>query len=209
VLAPRCPDVVCGRAATSDSSSVHRKDADGPGDVLDTLFPCVLEGIGKFVADMVPYRAGDADPTGLGERLQPRGDVDAVAVDVTAFGDHIAEIDTDPEDDPLLLGDVGIAVEHRPLHLDSAADSIDNAGKFDEHSVAGSLYDPAVVLFDLWIDELAAMCLETLECPFLVRAHQPRITHDIGGENRRKTAADGGCGRVARRRTPVGGAAVE
>jgi hypothetical protein len=105
--------------------------------------------------------------------LPPRGDIDSVAVDVAAFSDYIAEIDTDAEGDALVFRDIGIAVDHRPLHLDGAADRVDNAGKFDEHSVAGSLYDPAVVLLDLWIHELAPVRLEALKRSFLIRAHQP------------------------------------
>ena len=93
--------------------------------------------------------------------------------------------------------------------LARAADGINDTRKFDEHSVAGSLYDPAVVLRDLWVDELAPMRFFPFERSFLAVAHQPRITHHIGGEDRRETAAGGDSGRVARRRAPVGGAAVD
>jgi hypothetical protein len=40
--------------------------------------------------DLVVYDAGYADPARLGDPLQPRGDVDAVAVNVAVFDDHIA-----------------------------------------------------------------------------------------------------------------------
>ena len=46
---------------------------------LTLCSPSVLEGVGELVANVIPYRAGDADPTGLGERLQPRGDVNCLA----------------------------------------------------------------------------------------------------------------------------------
>ena len=45
---------------------------------------------------------GDADPTGLSERFQSRGDVDTIAIDVVVFNDDIAEIDTDSEHDDRL-----------------------------------------------------------------------------------------------------------
>src|SRR4029077_8905916 len=138
----------------SYSLRIHRIDPHRPRDVLDALLPQVLEIVGELVANVIPHRAGNADPAGLGQGFQPCGDVDAVAVDVTALGDYIAEIDPDAEGDPLILGDVGIAVDHRPLQLDGAADRIDDAGKFDQHPVAGSLYYPAVVLLDLRIDKL-------------------------------------------------------
>ena len=88
--------------------------------------------------------------------------------------------------------------------LARAADGINDTRKFDEHPVAGNLYDPAVVLRDLWVDELAPMRLFPFERSFLAVAHQPRITHHIGGEDRRETAAGGDFRRVARRRAPVG-----
>lgn len=146
---------------------------------------------------MIPHRAGDADPAGLGQCLQPRGDVDTVAVNVTAFGDHIAEIDPNAEGDPLILGNVGIAVDHRPLHLDGAADRIHNTWKFHEHPVAGGFYDPTVMFCDLRIEQLAADRFEALERAFLIRAHQTRISRDIGSEDRKEAAAGGDCGRVA------------
>ena len=34
-------------------------------------------------------------PPGIGETLQPGGDVDAVAVESLAFDDHIAQVDAD------------------------------------------------------------------------------------------------------------------
>jgi len=52
----------------------------------------------------------------------------------------------------------------------------------------GGLDDAAVVFFDLWIDELAAMRLEPVEGALLVRSHQPGIARHISGEDRCKTA---------------------
>jgi hypothetical protein len=46
------------------------------------------------------------------------------------------------------------------------------------------------VLFDLRVDEFAAVRLEAFERPFLVRAHQPRVARHIGGEDRGETAFD-------------------
>ncbi len=78
---------------------------------------------------MVADGARDADAAGFGQCLQARCNVDAVAVDVAAVGDDVAEIDPYPEGDALLLGRLGVAVDHRPLELDRAADRIDDARK--------------------------------------------------------------------------------
>jgi hypothetical protein len=45
---------------------------------------CRLEAEVELVADVVVDRARDADPAGLGETLEARRDVDAVAVDVAS-----------------------------------------------------------------------------------------------------------------------------
>ena len=131
---------------------------------------------------------GDADAARLGQRLQPRGDIDAVAVDVVAIGDHVAEVDADAEGDALVLGDVGIAVGHRPLYLDRAAHRIHHAGKFHQHPVTGGLNDASVMFLDLGIDKLSTMRLETFERSFLVYSHQARVTRHISCEDRGKMA---------------------
>ncbi len=53
---------------------------------------------------MVAYRARDADAAGFGQCLQPCRDIDAVAVNVVAVGDDVAEIDPDAERDALVFG---------------------------------------------------------------------------------------------------------
>ncbi len=134
---------------------------------------------------MIAHRARDADAARLRQCLQPRGDVDTVAVNVAAVGDDVAEIDPDPKGNALVLGHLGVAVRHRPLDLDGAAHRIDDARKFHQHAVAGGLDDAPVMLPDFRVDELAAMRLQAVEGAFLVRSHQPRITRHIGGEDRR------------------------
>ena len=51
----------------------------------------------ELVPDMLVNGLRDADCAGLGERLEPGGDVDAVAEDVVAVDDHVAEIDADAQ----------------------------------------------------------------------------------------------------------------
>jgi len=110
----------------TDRVGVHRLC-----DVFDLLFPDVLESVGEPVADMVANRARDAHAAGLRQNLQACCDVDAVAVDVVALDDYVAEIDPDPEVNALVLRDFGVAVDHRPLDLGGAADRVDDARKLD------------------------------------------------------------------------------
>jgi hypothetical protein len=52
--------------------------------------------------------AGDADATGLGQRLHSCRHVDTVAVQIAAFDDYVAEADTDAQREPLPLGNMRV-----------------------------------------------------------------------------------------------------
>ena len=89
---------------------------------------------------------GEADRAGLGDALQPRGDIDAVAHQI-AVGllDDVAEMDADAELDAALRRQAGIAFDHAVLHLDRAAHGVDHAAELDEAAVAGALDDAPVM----------------------------------------------------------------
>jgi len=69
-----------------------------------------------------------------------------------------------------------------------ASDRVDDAGEFDQKSVAGGLDEAALVIRDLRIDQLGAQGLETRERAFLVGPDQTRVAGDIGGQDRRQPA---------------------
>jgi hypothetical protein len=150
----------------------QRIDANRPRDVLDALLPHVLEGVREPVADMVADGARDADAARRRQPFQPHRDVDALAVDVVAVGDHVAEIDPDAKPQAALLGEIQIAVGHRALNFGRTAHRIDHARKFRQHAVAGGLDDPAVMLADLRIEQFDEMRLEPFVRAFLIRAHK-------------------------------------
>jgi hypothetical protein len=92
-------------------------------------------------------------------------------------------------------GRAGLAVDHCPLQFHTTPHRVDDARKFRQHAIASIFDDAPGMLVDLRLDKLAAMRLEALVCAFLVRAHQPRIARQIGGEDRGETAGRGhGCG---------------
>src|SRR6516162_7684919 len=74
-------------------------DADRPIDILDRRIAAVAEPDVDAIADALVDDRGDADAARFGEWLKPRGDIDAVAVDVVALHDHIAEINADAQHD--------------------------------------------------------------------------------------------------------------
>ena len=69
---------------------------------------------------------------------------------------------------------------------DGTAHGVDDRGELDQHAVASRLEDAAAVLGDQWIDQFAPIAFEGGEGSFFVRAHQPRISGDVGAEDRRQ-----------------------
>src|SRR5581483_12404358 len=98
-----------------DVASGQLVDADGAGDVLHRLLAEIGKGQRELVPDLLVGGARDADAAGFAQRLQPRGDVDAVAENVVAVDDDVADIDPDAEHDLLVFGNGRVAALHRAL----------------------------------------------------------------------------------------------
>ena len=149
------------------------------------------------------HPAGDADPAGIGEAFEAGGQIHPVAKDVAVLDDDVALMNADAKFDAFFLGHRGVALGHRPLHLDRIAHGIDDAGKLHQEPVAGGLDDAPAMLGDLRVAEVAPDRPQCGEGPLLVRFHQPRIAGDVGCQYRRQPAlypAAAHSGRPARRR---------
>jgi hypothetical protein len=154
------------------------------------LLAQILKGKGQPVAHLVVDRVGDEHPAGIGQGFDPRGDVDAVAIEVVALDDHVAEVDADAQFDVVIRANARVSLGHRLLHRDRAAHRIDDTGELDQHAVAGGLDDAAMVLGDFRIDQLPPQRLEAFERAFLIHPHQPRIPRHIGGKDRGEATFD-------------------
>ena len=147
-----------------------------------------LEGEVELGLDLVPDVAGDADAAGLGQALEARGDVDAVAQDVAVLDDDVADVDADPERDPPVLRHGRLALGDALLNRDRAFDRIDRARELDQGAVAHQLDDAAVVLGDQRLDELLAQRLQPRDRAGLVVPDQPDVADHVRGQNRRELA---------------------
>ena len=161
-----------------------------PGDVLDLLLAHVLKREIELVPHLLVRRRADADPARLGQRLQARGDVDAIAKDVVVYDDDVADIDTHAKFNPASGRHGGIAGSHFALHLDGAAHGVNHAREFNGEAVAGRLDDATAVLDDLGIAKLSADRAQCGERALLIFAHQSRIAGDIDSEYRCQPALD-------------------
>src|SRR5579863_8127647 len=162
-------------------------DSHRPGDVLQRLLAKVAELRFDPAADVLVGRAGETDAAWLGDALEPRRDVDAVAEDVLAVDQHVAEMDADAIEDALVLRDALIALGHQLLDGDSAFDGGDDRRELDEHAVAHRFDDPPAMAGDERPRRLA-MRQHRPRRADLILAHQTRIADDIGGEDRRQFA---------------------
>ena len=120
--------------------------------------------------------------------FEPRRDIDAVAKDVVALDDDVAEVDADAEVDRPLRRDVALA--HRALDRDGAFDRVDGAAELDQRAVAHHLDDAAVARGDGGIEHLAPDLSQRGERAGLVLAHHAAVADDVGGEDRRESSRD-------------------
>ena len=123
-------------------------------------------------------------PPGLGHRLQPRGDVDAVAVDVAALDDHVAEVDADAQHDARApRGKSALASAMPLLQFDRAVHRIDRAGELDQHAVAHQLDDAAAMLGDQRVQDPCGDAPSSRRACRPRPLHEPAVADHVGGED--------------------------
>src|SRR6185312_4859475 len=123
------------RALHALHAGLHAVDADRPVDVLVALLAHLVEAEVELARDLVVDARGDADAAGLGDALQARRDVHAVAEQIVALHHHVAQVDADAECEPLLLGQRFVAGLQRRLDLDRTAQRLHRARELLEHGV--------------------------------------------------------------------------
>jgi hypothetical protein len=136
----------------------------------------------ELVFDLVVDRLRDADGAGLRERLEPGGDVDAIAKDVVAVDDDVAEIDTNAQFEPALGRERVVDRSRGPLHLDSAVQRVDDARKIRQQAVSCGTDDPPATRRNQRVDSAAQLAERSMRAG-LIFAHQPAETDHIGMQN--------------------------
>src|ERR1700730_15766274 len=163
-------------------------DPHWPGDVLDLLLTQIVKSKWQPVANVVIDCIRNEHSTGVGQRFDPSSDINPVAIEVVVLDDHVAKIDANTELDAVIGSDTSVPLKQCLLHLDPAAYCINAARKFHQHAVPGGLHDLATMFGNFRIDKFAAESFETFKRAFLIRAHQPRISGHICGEDGSETA---------------------
>ena len=129
---------------------------------------------------------GKADRAGLGDTLEPRGDIHAVAHEIAvALFDNVAQVDADAELDAPLGRQARVALDHAGLHFDSAAHGVHNTPELDDRAIAGALHNASVMNRDDGIDQIAAKRPQPRKNAILVRSREPAIADNVRNQNRR------------------------
>ena len=138
---------------------------------------------------MLVDRARDADATRRRKRLETRSDVHAIPEQVVGLDHHVAYVDANAEFQPAVCGNALIRLGKPLLCLHRALNGIHGARELGEHAVACGVGDPAAVLRDEAIQDLAAR-REKTKCPDLVRPHQAGIAGHVGRHDGGEPALD-------------------
>ena len=157
-------------------------DADRPRDVPEVLQSQVDEDEAAVLAGRC-RGFGNADAADVGDTLKPRGDIDAVAVDVVVRDDHLAQADADAKADPpfdfLGLCRSFVSV----LDFGGATHGSRRIGEFDQCSVPGLLDDAAGCLGYTRLDDRLHPVPQLGVGVFLVQAHQAAVASDVHHEH--------------------------
>jgi hypothetical protein len=92
-------------------------------------------------------------------------------------------VNADSEDDAPVLRHARVALDHRILHLDRAANRVNDAAELDDAPIARALHDPAVMNGDGWVDQIAAQRAKSRQDAILVRTREPAVANNIGSQD--------------------------
>ena len=127
-----------------------------------------------------------AIPPDFGNAFEPSRKIDAVAENVVAVDDDVADMNADAEFEPDFLRDVGVLSGNAALDFHSAAHCIHGTGEFQQHTVAGGLDDAATMRGYSRVNKGLSDSLQPGQRAFLVSPHQAAIPGYICREDCRQ-----------------------
>jgi hypothetical protein len=157
-------------------------------DILDRQLAQVLVVELEPVTHLLEDRARRTDSTRRGLGLEPGGNVHAVAVDIPALDDHVAQVDADAKAQGFALGRRLGVLLHAGLPRERAGDRVDHARELQQQAVAHQLDHAPAVLRDQGLEEIAAQAREARERACLVPAHEAGIADHVGDQYRGESA---------------------
>jgi hypothetical protein len=145
-----------------DPGKSNSVDPHWTGNIFEHLLSKVVEPEIEFVPDLIVDDPRHTDSARFGDPLQSGCYVDPITMNVLTLDDDVAQVDADPEYDPLVFRDRGIALGHPMLHRDRTGDRLDHAREIDQDAVAGRFDNAALVFGNRGVNEFTAMHPEPL-----------------------------------------------
>jgi hypothetical protein len=168
-----------------DTVDVHRVV-----NILELVLTEILEGDAEPAETglrVFLHAARHADTASFRQRFQPGRDVDAIAVDASAF-DNIADVDPHPEFDPSIWRYLRIPLDHCPLDLHGTTQGVHGTDEQDQQAVASSPYEPTAVFFNLGFNKLSMVSVQLGQSAFIVDAYQAAVPGYIRHQDCHKSA---------------------
>ena len=160
------------------------------GNVLQTPLTDILEWNFHDLPNLIVDGLRDANSSSLGQLFEASGNVDAGAVKIVVFGDHVPEVDADAELHPSVLGDGRVALGNLVLYLDTAANGLDDAGELSDDAVPCAAEDVTAMLGDRLFHHSTVRAHGSCG-GFFVKLRKVAVPLHIGSENRSKPTLHG------------------
>jgi len=135
----------------------------GSWNVLNGLLAAVHKGQRKFLADLILNGMRNTKAAWLAQSFQSGSNIDTVAKYILSIKNHVADIDTNAQQEPLVVGRLEVALDHSFLNSDCTGNGLNRASKNDQKSVARGLDDDSTVSSDSRINKNLTMCFEGLK----------------------------------------------
>jgi hypothetical protein len=133
------------------------------------------------IPNLLVHFVRDTNPAGLGYRLQPRGNVNAVAVKALTLVDHVPDIHADPEQHRWIA--VGVEVRHAALDGGGALHRPDGARELSEDAISGEVDHPAAEPLNNRQNGFTDFS-ELSNGTLFVRAHEDAVARNVSGQDR-------------------------
>lgn len=105
--------------------------------------------------DLLVNGPGNVDLPRFRKTLDPRSNVDTIAIDIIRVDDHVAEVDAEPVFDPGLSWERRIAAKQVLLDDNTAPDSLDGTVESRDEAIPCGLDQLAVMFGDARFNEIA------------------------------------------------------
>ena len=175
--------MACTPSRGGRAFDLHPIDRDRLADVLDLLLPHRLKAEREFRFNLLRHLAGNADAARVGKLLQAGGDVDTVAMPISALHDHFAEVDANANIDALTSGSPAFR-SAIPRWMSTAHSTASTTlRELGEKTIAHELEDAAAMLRYCRFNEFIAVSLDPLKGFRFVLLHQAAVADDISGKN--------------------------